>query len=208
MPGRGAWWARNRAWVALLLPLVLLAVAASSFRLTRIWLPWNFTRPVVASGTSMTFHEDFVVDVNKTLSRTVDISVLAVEPVPSLDGRLPAPGATLHRVDLRFAADPDVILRGCTIELVGPDGTEYNATSGQVDAPGTTQFSNPDTDCVPFETPGPTWDGFSNTIEPAEVERPRNWTRSVAVAIPSTVEPAQVRIQWQAPNYVLLEIPR
>ena len=41
------WWRRNRTWVFLLLPLVALAVAASSFRLTTLYLRWEWSQPTV-----------------------------------------------------------------------------------------------------------------------------------------------------------------
>lgn len=205
-PGPRGWWARNRLWVYLLAPLLLLAVAASGFRFTRIYLPWDWTRPHVASGSTMTFTQDARGE-KITVQRTVTITVLGATPVTEADGRVAVPGATLHRVDLEFAAAPEVPLVSCEVFVVAADGTLYSSRAGQLDAPGTSAKYRPlSYDCVPPDTPGP---GVGEAPDPEAEPRPATWRVTAAFALPAGVQPQRVRVQWQGgtPDYAVVAIP-
>ena len=66
------WWRRNRFWLALLVPLLFLAVVASSFRLVNIYLPWDWTRPIVAHDTRSRFDISYM----ENMSLIIDIKIL------------------------------------------------------------------------------------------------------------------------------------
>jgi len=201
-----AWWKQNRTWLALLIPLLALALGASAFRLTRLYLPWEYHRPQVSATNTMRFTQSFSKGNSTTFTRTVDITVTAVEAVSDYDGHIPIEGGTMYRIDLAFAAAPDQMLKGCTVALIGPDGTQYGTQAAQnTDLRARQTFASPD--CVPNDAPGPDWDGLSDTLVPATVERPAQWSRSIAVTLPPSVPPTQVRISWDAPEYALLQVP-
>lgn len=201
-----AWWRRNRLWLALLLPLVVLALLATSFRLQKIYLPWYWTRPHVAQGTSMTFQQDWRSE-NTTFRRTVDLSVVSVTQVYSLDDALAVPGGILYRVEITASAAPDQILNLCKVWLEGPDGTLYDGgTAGKVEAPG--GYMRMTAQCVPEDAPGPTIDYDGTTVVPSPEPRPASWSIVTGVVLPATVTPTKVRIAWNEPDYAVLAVPR
>lgn len=204
------WRRRNRLWLALLLPLLLLALGASSFRLTRLYLPWEWSRPIVAGGTSGTFTHEFVGFDDALHTRTVGVTVTEVSEVVAWEGDAPVEGARLWRVLLRFAAAPDQLLRGCTVELTDAAGVRYRFEGGRraanTAARSWTPASKPD--CVPKDTPGPDLAPFTGAFVPAEVERPASWLMSTSMVLPAGVEPSHVRVMWMQPEFLVLEIPR
>lgn len=205
---RSTWWRRNRLWLALLLPLLGLAVVTSSFRMLNLYLPWQWSRPIVAHGPSGTLTQRFLGVDGHHYERTVDVTVDGIAEVPSLDRDAAAPGATLWRIDLTLAATPDQVLTGCVVELVGPDGTRYATTSaGKVAADPADRFwmRRDVVSCVPEETPGPDIDAFG--LQPAEVARPERWRVTTAAAVPDGVVPRSVRIMWTRPVYLELDAP-
>lgn len=203
-----SWWARNRLWVLLLVPLLLVALAATAFRLQRLYLPWDWTRPHTTSTSTLRFEQDVRLSASTTRHRSVGITVVNVIPVRQFQGAVAASGATLHAVTLELTAEPDVILDLCDIALLGPDGTEYGRTAGQLDDP-SKKFSSKSSvlDCVPPDAPGPTWDPFGNKLVPGEVERPRTWRVETRVAVPEGVRPDRVVVRWQTPDYAVLRVP-
>ena len=82
---RATWWRRNRLWLALLVPLLLPALAASSYRLTTLYLRWEWSQPVVVQG-SGTYTQTFrdVQDIART--RTVTVEVKQVARTTQADG--------------------------------------------------------------------------------------------------------------------------
>lgn len=202
------WWARNKLWLFLLAPLLALALATTGFRLVRIYLPWHYTRPQQTAASTLPFAQDWSYNSRMRFHRTVTITVVSVEPVNADGGRTAAPGGMLYRVGLQFAAPPDVILDGCTVLLVGPDGTLYGDNAGKVDAPASSTPSSTTTiRCVPEDSPGPTIDPLKDEIEPAATPRPASWSVTTSIVLPSAVKPAQVRVQWVEPDYAVLAIP-
>lgn len=202
------WWRRNRFWLALLLPLLLLALGASSFRLVTLYRPWQWTDAIVAAGPTGTLHQEFLGTDDVRHTRTVTVAVDGLRTVPALGADAAAPGATLWQVDLTLSAAPDQALQGCEIELVGPDGTRYATNAaGKVPADPDDSFWLPALvlPCVPEDAPGPVM-GLAG-LEPATVERPDAWPVVAAAAIPDGVEPTAVRIMWQRPTYLELTAP-
>jgi len=199
------WWERNRLWVFLLVPLLALALASSGFRLVRIYLPWNYSRPQIAHASAMTFSQDWRYNSRLTFHRQATIKVRGVTVVDAEGGRRAAPGATLYRVELQLDADPDVLMTGCDIMLLGPDGTRYGVSGAKVDIPGADQPFG--IACVPAEAPGPTVDVVTDEVTPSDSPRPTTWTIVTSVALPSAVKPTQVRVQWTEPDYAVLDVP-
>jgi len=199
------WWERNRLWVLLLVPLLALALASSGFRLVRVYLPWTYTRPQIAHASTMTFTQDWSYNTRLRFHRQVTITVVGVQVVDAEGGRRAAPGASLYRVELRLAADPDVMLDLCAVKLLGPDGTVYGTDAGKVDIPGADQpFAIA---CVPADAPGPTLDVVKDEVRPSETPRPASWSVVASVALPTSVKPTQVRVQWTEPDYAVLDVP-
>lgn len=200
------WWRRNRTWVFLLLPLVALAVAASSFRLTTLYLRWEWSQPTVLRAPGV-FTQSFqdVEDVRRT--RTVTLGVDQVARTTVFDEDQAAPGAQLWLVELTFAAAPDQMLDNCTIELEDAAGVRYDSTGAKVDSRGKTESMPARPACVPVDAPGPRVD-FTGEVVPSPVERPASWQVQAALALPAGVEPTAVRVMWDKPGYAKLIIPR
>lgn len=201
------WWRRNRLWLALLLPLLALAVSASSFRMLRLYQPWEWSRPIVAHATTGTLRQEFRGFDNAQHTREVRVSVLSATPEQQIDRAAAVPGGTLWRVELELSAAPDQFLDGCTVELADADGTRYGHSAGQ--QPADDRFFLPPVliDCVPPDAPGPRLAPFSGVLEPSPVERPPTWRQTVAIAMPVGVEPTSVRIMWSLPEFLVLELP-
>lgn len=205
------WWRRNRLWLALLVPLTLLALAASSFRLVSLHLPWEYSRPTVARGPQGTLTQEFLGFDDARHTRTVTVKVLDVATVPQFGGFRSIPGSDLWRVRLEFAAAPDQLLAGpCDIELVDAEGVRYGFQGGQVKAdpkawdvvPALSQH------CVPEDTPGPDLEPVTGKFVPAEVKRPASWVIETAMAVPHGRTPEAVRVSWTQPDYLVLDVPR
>lgn len=198
------WWDRNKLWLLLLAPLLALALAASGFRFARLYLPWNYTRPQVTAGTTLTFNQDWAYQAKLKGHRQATLTVVSVRTAESEDGRKAAPGAILYRIELEFSAAPNVLMEGCNVFLLGPDGTMYGRGSGTVDLPGATPgFS---LSCVPRDAPGPSIDAVHDVIKTSERERPATWRVVESIALPEGVKPTQVRVQWDPPDYALLGV--
>ena len=203
---RATWWRRNRLWLALLVPLLLLALAASSYRLTTLYLRWEWSQPVVVQG-SGTYTQTFrdVQDIART--RTVTVGVKQVARTTTADGDQAAPGTQLWLVELDFAAAPDQLLGGCVIELEDAAGTTYGVFGAKVYQGGRPNLMPQRSRCVPQDAPGPDLD-YTGTIVPSPLERPATWTASAAMALPEGVRPTAVRVMWNKPGYLKLALPR
>ena len=201
------WWTRNRLWLVALLPALALALVSSAFRLTTLYLPWQWSKPTEAHGPSGTLHQRFLGFDDKYYERTVDVTVTSAKPVDSFDGAAAVPGGTLWQVDFEFTARPDQLLTGsCHVDLLDADGVRYNSLPGK-------QAADPDSfylapivppQCVPEEAPGPEVAPITGELVPSPVERPRTWQWSTSVAMPDGVTPERVRIGWLQPVYLEL----
>ena len=203
------WWRRNRLWVALLIPTLLLALLASGFRLTTLYWPWEWSRGT-STGTTGTLHQRFLGFDDSHHDRTVDVKVIAVERTPTLDGAAPVDGAVLWRVDLQLTAEPDQLLRGpCHLELVDAEGVRYGVLAGKQPADPGSYWLRPIVapECVPEGAPGPELEPFSGERVEPEVDRPRTWVHAASVVTPQGVTPERVRIGWTQPEYLELQVP-
>lgn len=206
------WWRRNRLWVALLIPALLLAIALSAFRWMTLYQPWEWSAGTSSNGPSGTFTQTFLGFDDKHHERTVHVTVNAVEPVESLGDEAAVDGATMWRIDLRFEADPNQLLAGaCRVTLLDAAGTEYGYQPGRRQAdpngpPLMTKVMDPQ--CVPEETPGPDLEPFTGELIEPSIPRPRTWDYSTSVVLPDGVTPERVRIGWNPPEYLELRTPR
>ncbi len=202
------WWRRNRLWVTLLLPMLALALAASMFRMTTLYLPWQWSQGIDARSATGTLRQEFLGTDDVRYSREVTVTMDTVRRTTRHGDDAAGPGAQLWVADLTLEAAPDQILDLCFVELVDAAGTRYTTTgAGKVAAdPGGYWMPPLVQSCVPPDTPGPTL-GFDDYI-PATVERPRTWTISVSAALPDGVEPTALRIMWNQPTFLLLQVPR
>ncbi|MFT3888445.1 MAG: hypothetical protein QM713_09835 [Arachnia sp.] len=205
---RSVWWRRNRLWLALLVPLALLAVAASSFRLVTLYLPWEWSRPVVAHGPAGTLRQSFDDLAGTRTTREVRVEVISIEAHETYAKTKAAVGGTLWRAVLEFEAAPDQQLYGCEVELTDAAGTRYDFRSGLEPATEGDYFQAPILlPCVPEDAPGPTVEPLTGTSVPSPVQRPRTWREQVLIAMPEGVTPTGVRIGWSRPEYLVLQIP-
>lgn len=204
------WWRRNAVWLALLVPALLLALGLSAFRLTTLYLPWEWSRPTLADGPVGTLEQRFHGADDQWHQRTVTVEVLSVAAVPDLDEGAAVPGATLWKVDLSFSAAPDQLLDGCTIELVDGEGTVYGFAGGRTAADPTNPLYTPPLmgpGCVPRDAPGPALDGFTGELVPSPEVRPETWEITTSMVLPEGREPEHVRIGWTRPSHLVLDIP-
>lgn len=204
-PVRG-WWRTNRVWLATLLPLVILALLATSFRLQRIYLPWHWTRPQVATGTSLRFVQDWSSEGN-TFHREVELKVNTMTVVPRLDGQVAVPGGVLYRIELSASAAPAVMLDGCEVWAEGPDGTLYASGGAGKSSDGSSGYVPWSVACVPADAPGPMLDLDGKTVRPSKAERPATWTIVAGVVLPEGVRPTAIRIGWRTPDYAVFSVP-
>lgn len=206
------WWRRNRLWIALLIPSLVLAIALSSFRWTTLYQPWEWSAPTTSDGPTATLRQTFLGLDDKHHDRTVQVTVRSVEPVPSFNDEAAVAGAVMWRVDLEFEADPDQVLTGsCRITLLDADGTEYGYHAGrrQADPDGLPPLPKVvDPQCVPEDTPGPDIMPVSGEVVDPETARPRTWQFSTSIVIPEGVTPERLRIGWTQPEYLDLRVPR
>lgn len=197
-----SWWRRNRIWLIVLVPLLLAALAASSFRLVRLYLPNEWSRPQQVQGSAGTFEQRFMGTDGVWRTRNVSVSVVDLVSLPSGNGMIAAPGSQLWQLILAFEAAPDQFLAGCEIELADASGNRYDRNSGLLTERGQVAFFD-STDCVPEDAPGPKFDVLG-VLEP-EVPRPEMWMIDTVAALPAGVEPTQVIIKWSKPAYLVLD---
>lgn len=203
----GSWWRRNRLWLLLIVPLLALAFAASSFRLVTLYLPWEWSRPISADDSIGVLQQRYVELDGVRRDREVQVEVLSVLSYETLGGLQAVDGATLWRVWLELTAEPEQFLSGCEVELADADGNRYDFRSGLEAAGGGYHLTPFLISCVPQDAPGPTVEPLSGEVVPSEIERPGTWREEVFIAVPEGVEPTAVRIGWHTPEYLVLEIP-
>lgn len=205
-----SWLRRNTGWLLALIPALLLALAASSFRYTQIYLPLDWTQPVHAQSAVGTLEQTYRGYDDQRRQRTVTVEVLGVTPVESFDGHAAVVGATMWQLDLRFSADPEQHLMHCEIELVDAEGTRYGFEGGRRAADPDDAFYSPvvvSPRCVPEDAPGPSLNPITGEpVESPEV-RPDSWELATAMVLPDGYEPQQVRIGWDKPSFLVLDVP-
>ena len=207
---RQTWWRRERIAVALLPVVIVGALAASSSRVEQYWWQKGFHEQASLSGSgvariSQTFDDGFL-----RYPIRADVSLVSAQPVTRLPGAFRAPrvptGARLWEVRLRWRADPDVALTGCSIALTR-DGKVYVARSFDFDPGAVTSTQT----CVPEATPGPKpQPGRTSLVQPeaGTPSRPSTYETRAYVVVPTDVVPSAVRVWWLLPTYAELPLPR
>lgn len=194
------WWKRNRVGLIVLIPLILLAVAANSFRLVEIYLPWMIDRAIRVNEVQIPA-ERIRIDVPEEfdLSQTAIITPLQATPVAELADQYgtvvtPAPGAKLWTVDIQVNADPSFMLLDCRVSVLDEEGTEYETGLAQLDGDTATNSFTINL-CVEYLQAGPTADLEGNYIPADEgSERPEEYTIQRVFTIPDGHEPAELRV--------------
>lgn len=215
-----SWWRRNR-WALLALPFVLaLATAVSSYRILTLWNPWQLTDPVPAAvGEPVRFTdeitgvEDYPIELE--LSAGPARQVTSVPDPAALDAAgadaaaaadaagepvLEMPGTVVWQIDLTVTADPDEVLRYCSLRLVDDQGRE---TAYSTVRPGVPVSGDP---CVPAAAPGPEPD-LGLDLEPTDAApRPETYTVPVIFRTAEDFVPARLDVYWKPPRYAALEL--
>jgi hypothetical protein len=205
-PAPSGWWRRNR-WALVALPLALLLVlAASADRVRTLWWEQGLHRPTVgAPGETVSFDQRVRDGLGGTSRIAVQVRLDGVHEPATLPRDLVVPdGARAVQVDLTLAADPDLVLAGCSLAVRDAAGTRYDYVSI---AWGAYQPVSP---CVPEDAPGPMpslgdLDDEDQAADPGP-PRPATWTVSPVVVLPADVEPTDVVLWWQLPQHVLLQV--
>lgn len=202
------WWKRNRLWLALCVPLLALALVASSFRLISLYLPWQWSAPTVAHAAEGTLLQNYLELDGVRRDREVTVRVTSLTQRDTYDGLVAVAGAALWQVDLELTAAPDQFLELCEVELADADGNRYDIRSGIVPADSDDYYSAPVAlKCVPEDAPGPTVSLFTDDIVESPVPRPDSWSVYALIAVPEGVTPTEVRVGWQRPEHLVLLPP-
>lgn len=204
-PPQITWWQRNRLPLVLLPPLVALALAASSFRLSTLYLPNEYSRPQRAVGQSLGYHESFTRN-RHLYRRDLTLTLTSLKASPSSGHEQAARGATLWTVELKLEAAPEVPLMDCRVALLDGSGVLYDDQSGQYSTATEQPSASPQDRCVPPDTPGPDMD-FTGQLIPGQGTRPASWRVQRTVAMPQGRQPAYVRVAWNPPHYALIPVP-
>lgn len=199
------WWRRNR-WALVTLPVALaLMVVASADRVRTLWWEQGLHDATAAApGQSVTYHQDVRDGLGGTRALDVQMRLDGVTDAMPLPRGLVVPdGARAWQVELTLDADPDVVLRGCSLAVRDRDGTRYDyVASGW----GGSQAPSP---CVPADAPGPApslGDLDDELTADTTPDRPLTWSVSPVVVVPEDVEIADVVIWWQLPQHVRLPV--
>ena len=211
------WMRRNRWPLILLVPVILLAIAAHSFRFWQVYLPWmaDVTREVavavVTAEHSFVTHPDGVgttLEAHFTPVQVEEIGEeLPADPTDIFSSSVQAaPGATLWRLTVDVEADVDLAFGSCELALADAERIEYSAMAGQLEdgmaglAPGAY--------CAPLLQSGPTGD-FEGNYVPADPEsaRPAAYSLEYLYALPEGVAPTHMRLSVGHGADQLVRIP-
>ena len=199
-----SWWRHNRVALLALLPMLALALAASSFRYVSIYRPTTFAAAQVGTGAGGRFVAA-VPGAQPPTTRDVTISLVAATARESSAELTAAPGTRLWEIELTFAAEPTVPLTGCSVELVDQAGRVFGTAGGKV-TPAGGRDATAYPACVPQATPGPDLDVEGRVLPAAGATRPASWPVRAVIAVPAFVTPSAVRIHWGPPDYAQLPL--
>ena len=206
-PAHGSWLHRNRVWLALLVPLVALALAASSWRWVTIYRPAEQTAAHRAeAGTAHLRQTVLVKDSDEPLS--IDITATEAVRMGVHQGRQAPPGTVLYLVSTLFAADPDQpLLRGCGATVRDQHDAVYRAGFGTIAHPGADE-GDIATDCLPDDAPGPLYDPLGGGVEQPDEGggRPASWVVNFLFVLPEGRTPAELRVVFDLPDYAVLPL--
>lgn len=199
---RGSW---SWRWLGLLPVATLLVVVASASRLQIYWWPDELRDETLGrQGEAVEVVDRWTDGDDEEHERRLEVTLVDVRPATSVDGFSgpetvePPAGVAVWEISLEFHVDPDVPLLGCQISLFDEKGREALAQGGNVG-----EVTLPFTSCEPENRRGPGYDGARD-----EDYLPRLPTYRVAVfaLTEAGIEPSRVRLWWEAPDYVDLEV--
>jgi hypothetical protein len=199
---RTGWWRENRLWLAAL-PVALGAVTAASSYSLSAWRDTGLHHEIAAAGPGSPVRvTDSYDDGLGTTSRTFEVSLAALRttgtyPYLFEDAAPPPEGVDAVSVHLHWAAEPDQVLRGCTVALVDDQGRRYEA-DGSVFPSG----------CVPSDRGGPEdpHGDVGRGQVPEGEDRPPTWTTAPVVLVPHGRTITRVLVWWERPDYVTLSV--
>ena len=201
---KSPWWRRNTGWVIALIPLLICATLACSQRVFNQYLPRNTLNRVETQPRQGTLHQRYT-NSGTTFSLDVAVSVRDVQAVDQHENVRADTGAQLWLLDLDFEAEPDQVLIACTTELEA-DGVRYGVEGGKTAATGNGLPLSGSRSCTPPDTPGPSFDLDGTTLTETTPPRPRTWSISLTVALPTGVTPQALRLSWHAPDYLYIPL--
>ncbi len=202
MTARRSWWRENRLWLAALPVAVVLVAAASSYNLD-FWRDNGLHHEIASARPGdparVTAHYD---DGLGETSRTFEVALAALRttdlyPYPFEAPAPPPDGVDAIAVHLQWRADPDQVLRGCSVALVDEQGRRYEADGSAFPSA-----------CVPEDRGGPEDPhGDSERGEVPEGEdRFPSWTTAPVVLVPHGRTITRVLVWWERPDYVSLSV--
>jgi hypothetical protein len=192
-------------WVLLLPVAVVLVLVASASRLQLYWWPHELRDGTQGrQGESVEVVDRWTDEKGEEQQRRLSVTLVDVRPATSVDGFsgpervVPPAGTTVWEIVLEFHVDPDVPLGGCEVSLFDEEGRESLAEGGSVG-----EAFLPTTSCEPENRKGPAYDG---TRDEEVLPRLPTYRFAVFALTRSGVEPRTVRLWWEAPDYVDLEV--
>jgi hypothetical protein len=198
-----SWWRENRLWLAAL-PVALAAVTAASSYNISAWRDTGLHHEI-ASARQGSYaqvtesYDDGQGETSRTFAVQLD-ELGTVDTYPYLfeDPAPPPDGVDAVSVRLLWKAEPDQVLRGCTVALVDDQGRRYEVDSS--DYPSA---------CVPENRGGPQDphnDVGRGETPDDEKPRPPSWTTTPVVLVPHGRTITEVLVWWQRPDYVRLPV--
>ena len=194
-------------WLLVLPVALALVLVASASRLQVFWWPEQLHDVTTGvRGEPVEVRDGYVdadgVDRVRELTLTLE-DVAPATTFEGFSGREPidrVTGSAVWEVRLAVEVDPGVPLGGCEVVLVDTEGRETEATSTVLG-----DSSLPGPACEPEERPGPGYDGSVPEDSPP---RPASYDVVVLVVTAADVEPAAVRVWWEAPDVTEIRLAR
>ena len=206
----GTWWRRNRLALALLVPVILITIAASSSRVQLFWWPSEprqLTEGTVGQAVHFTqpwrdMDGDHTREVTVTLTSARATSTLTNYAGKDVTPTLPQ-GATLWDLELHFEADPGQVLAACEMVIFDTEGRRYTPGNGPLQDELVSRWA-----CTPQDAPGPS--AHTRLTGPGKADepvRPPRYTTHAYVVTRSDTRPERIRINWDWPQALVLRIP-
>ncbi|GAB3690433.1 hypothetical protein [Corynebacterium nasicanis] len=199
--------ARTRHWYIAVVPAVLFALAASSFRYVDVYRPNAPTERIAgAVGESLHIEQTATVEGADNLI-AADVTLTSAQLVRREDVPEMSTGADIDIIAVNFdwAASPDIPLRTCDLRLISEAGKRYlpspRLSSALVNPPAVLHSVS---HCVPEDAPGPLMAmGIElGTSEYDGPPRPETWSTTVYFVVPGGTQPSAVEMIWQTPVYL------
>jgi hypothetical protein len=194
----------RRWWAALPVAVVVVLVASAS-RLHLFWWPYELRDETSGRQLEPVSVVDRWTDADdRERERRFTVTLVDVRRATSVPGYSgpepvdPPPGVAVWQIVLEFDVDPDVPMALCRVSLFDTEGRESDADGGSVG-----DVYLPASACEPANRKGPGYDG---TLDEDSLPRLQNYRVGV-YAVTADV-PASVRLSWEPPDYLQLEVTR